>query len=191
MRYISLDLETSDLKRHTDNVLTLAMVAVDTAKPEEYWARMHMLFLHQYYTSSEQALEINAKILEDRRLYKTSTDNEVRNAIEKKYTHIANDWQDGGINFIEFLVNNGFEDRAVLAGKNVVGFDLQFLPWDLRGLFFRRALDPGSMYARKSDEFPPDLTECLKRAGMETGNLHDALDDALQCARLINHKLGD
>ena len=72
-----------------------------------------------------------------------------------------------------------------LGGKNIAGFDLRFLP-DLsipRGCG-HRVVDIGNLYLRPDDAKVPDLTECMRRAGVEGDIPHKAIFDARFCAML-------
>lgn len=82
--------------------------------------------------------------------------------------------------------NKGF----VPLGKNVTGFDLQFLkklPRAKERLVHKhRAIDIGTLMLRKTDEVPPDLAECKRRAGLEPSVRHLAMDDAEDCLEIFN-----
>ncbi len=81
----------------------------------------------------------------------------------------------------------------VAAGKNFNSFDRRFL--DVAGfppMFKHRALDPGMLYIQPGDNEPPSLELCKQRAiangaNMNPGVAHNALEDALDVMRLLQH----
>lgn len=86
--------------------------------------------------------------------------------------------------------------RFVPAGKNVAGFDLPFLRARIPGWehlrVSHRALDPAMLYFDPtSDKVPPNLAECLIRAGLgdpahqHSLVAHEAIADALQVVQLL------
>ncbi len=80
------------------------------------------------------------------------------------------------------------------AGKNFFSFDHRFL--EAAGfprMFKRRQLDPTILYTRQDDTEPPDLTECKARAiaegcDLKPGVAHNALDDAMDVVKLLQHR---
>ena len=90
--------------------------------------------------------------------------------------------------FKEWLGNP--TDTILAAGKNIAGFDYPFLAQVGFEVMFKHGfLDPGPLYFQSGDIKIPNLTECLKRAGMVPTNLHTALGDAWDVHRLIQFKL--
>lgn len=51
-----------------------------------------------------------------------------------------------------------------------------------------RVIDPAIWYMEIADERVPGLSTCLKRAGLEVGNLHDASYDAMAVVQLIRNR---
>lgn len=168
------------------------MVAVDSEKEDLSTSPfIHLLFLHNYHSSNAYALNLNRSILEDRNAFTDPIpSHEGQLQAKAKYTHVVKDWNEAALIIAEWFIELGIEKRAVAAGKNVSAFDLQFFPEDVKGLFIHRALDPGSMYATHGDLVPPDTAECCRRAGISDTVTHNAYDDAIQVAYLINKKLG-
>lgn len=79
-----------------------------------------------------------------------------------------------------FLLDNGVEGKVTIAGKNPA-FDAQWLP----PIYEFRMIDPAIWYMEVQ---VPGLATCLKRAGLEVGNIHDAAYDAKAIVQLIrNH----
>lgn len=191
MKYMSIDLETSSLKRNEKNVLTLSMVYVDSKEPDtSKWPFIHLLFLHDFYNGDDYALKLNEKILDQRKSLNLDGTVEEQNATISAYTHVVENWYQATDIIAQFFVDVSIEKRAIAAGKNVAGFDLQFFPYDVKNLFIHRTMDPGSMYATHEDDVPPDTAECCRRAGISDTVAHTAYDDAIQVAILINNKLG-
>lgn len=93
--------------------------------------------------------------------------------------------------FSDWLRSHGIE-KAVVAGKNFAGFDLKFLQkigFGQKTKFYHRILDPGSMfYNSLTDSVPPDLKECLRRAGINKEIAHGAVEDALDVISCIRYK---
>ena len=92
----------------------------------------------------------------------------------------------------EDLVMGAIEEFAqkpgVMCGKNYGAFDLQFLkrlPNPTRFNWPHRSIDPVAYFLRSDDVKAPSLHECLERAGMSRVVTHNALQDALCVARLV------
>lgn len=79
-----------------------------------------------------------------------------------------------------FLLDNGVEGKVTIAGKNPA-FDAQWLP----PIYEFRMINPAIWYMEVQDERVPGLATCLKRAGLEVGNIHDAAYDAKAIVQLI------
>jgi hypothetical protein len=88
---------------------------------------------------------------------------------------------------VSFFLDEHFGSSKIVAtGKNVSGFDLQFLPIELKDRFCHRVLDPGSMFVDwENDEVPPGMPLCKLRAGIEGLVTHNAYEDALDVIRLL------
>ena len=93
--------------------------------------------------------------------------------------------------FADWLNLHGVE-TPVIVGKNFTGFDLKFLQkigFGKTTKFFRRVLDVGSMfYNPLMDAVPPDLKECLKRAGINKEIAHGAIEDAIDVLQCVRYK---
>lgn len=115
--------------------------------------------------------------------------------------------------FYQFLITNGgyyIDDKSQkrhfnVTGKNFWGFDNNFLKllpnWKL--YFHRRSFDPANLYYEPQDQCLPSLQQCKERCmkmlesetETEIKNLftssdvtHDALDDAMDVAKLVWYK---
>jgi len=96
----------------------------------------------------------------------------------------------------DFLINAGVEGKYNIAGKNYSNFDKGFIcKYDqLEDLIVKnsrhRVLDIGSMYVQADDEVIPNLSECLKRAGLPAEVPHTAVDDAILVVKAAQYKFG-
>jgi oligoribonuclease (3'-5' exoribonuclease) len=82
----------------------------------------------------------------------------------------------------------GEKKRAVLAGKNVGNFDMQFLPENLRKRCLHNTIDPGSMFIDwGNDNKPPCSNDVMRRAKVEHGVDHDAYHDNLDMISAIRY----
>jgi len=171
MDYISIDIETSGLLFDTHKVLEIGAVAVSNGTLLE---EINILVKHDEITFSAEALAIHRKTGLLKRL-------ETTEAIDED---LARD------RFRRWIVAQAGDRRIQWAGKNVLSFDMPFLKKagyldSLR--WGHRLLDPGSMWARQSDQYPPDLKECCVRAGVEFDEeeKHTALPESKLVARCI------
>lgn len=196
MKYIALDIETSDLHANPNNVLTLSLVAdTDPTILPEFLPCLNLLFVHPVYSSGDIAMAMNQHILVARALGSGTNDGQmialtsshiVTEAKKLLYnSNIAVNWTDAMVMIRKFLESVG--GIKTLAGKNVGSFDMQFLPDEMKNLFNYRILDTGSMYVTKDDRRIPTQDECLRRAGLEDTVSHDAYGDNLQTVKLIRN----
>ncbi len=82
----------------------------------------------------------------------------------------------------------GEKKRAVLCGKNVGDFDMQFLPENLRKRCSHNTIDPGPMFIDwENDNKPPSSNDVMKRAGV-TNVDHDAYHDNLDMITAVRVK---
>ena len=188
----SIDIETTGLSPKTCQVLQLAIILYDTEnpKPREECPQFNTLVSHKAYVADNPyALSLNSWIF-DALSGRAKTEIPTTEA-----EFVAGEVAD-------FLRENTEEgEKLVLTGKNVVGFDKPFLVelfdtpashpvsefiWKK---FPHRAMDPGPMFARSGDKVPPNLKECLKRAGIDKEITHDALDDAWDVIECIKYCL--
>lgn len=192
MKYVALDIETSDLVPHPNNVLTLSLVAdIDQGLPIKELPCLNLLFLQQPESTSDFALAMNKDIFIARAIATGTTadraksmfDIDAAQCILSEYKCVL-DWHEAYPLIKDFVAQHG---TKTLAGKNVASFDLQFMPMQVKKLFGHRCLDPGSMYVRYDDAKIPDQSECLKRAGLPSLVTHDAYKDNIQTIRLIRN----
>jgi DNA polymerase III epsilon subunit-like protein len=76
-----------------------------------------------------------------------------------------------------------------VAGKNFGTFDKLFLErlprWKQLIKINQRILDPSILYLATDDRTLPSLSECKKRAGLDSIVTHNAIDDAIDVVQLI------
>ena len=183
MRYIALDLETTGLNPKTDQILSVGMVIENTnnQEPLDQLPKLHLYVIRDRISGSVAAIAMNKFIIDSIDLY-----NNIGVAREDvTYVH-----PEQIIPFIcGFLAdNNMFLIPVTIAGKNP-NFDISFLK-ELEGyekLYIgRRVLDPTILYTKFSTDWsPPDLRECLERAGIDKRVSHDAIEDSLDIIRLF------
>ena len=198
MKYVSLDIETTGLDAHQDQILQIAMVVEDTFKPEtpvEELPSFVALLNHNYFRGNAFALAMNAWILS------AIASGKSEYPIYNVHEYPQQTFEPGEIsgpsfnypmwiqNILTFLdAHFGEGTRVTLAGKNVAGFDLQFLPQEIKNRVRHRVLDVGPLFVDFSkDAVVPDLKECMKRAYPDKVYevSHDALEDARDVIRLL------
>ena len=172
MKFVSIDIETTDLKPENGLILEFAAVFVDKG---EVIGQFQTLIKHKQIVGDIVALTMNAQILREIREKGGLTIFELTDK------------------FREALATFGFAEPLTVAGKNFAGFDG---PWlashcPLFPRWRHRVLDVGSMYVRSTDEYPPDLAECCRRAGVPDQVTHRAIDDALCVASCVVRYLHD
>lgn len=173
MKYVSIDLETTGLDRKRDQVIMVAMIVEDTENklPREELPTFACLVRHgvegapQRYEGSPFALWLNAWIFEA--LAKND---------ESKYPiYSSAEWETHARNFLEA---NFVGQKVVAAGKNVAGFDIQFLGEKITDKIFHRTIDPGSVFIDWKADKPDSLGDIKKKLDIEGEVTHDAVDDA-------------
>jgi hypothetical protein len=88
----------------------------------------------------------------------------------------------------QFLIDNFGSKRAVPAGKNVAGFDMQFLPQPIKDCFIHRSLDPGTLCIDwENDSSPPSLDQIKAKLGIPGAVTHDMYEDALDVIKVFRH----
>lgn len=168
MRYISIDLETTGLDPRKHQVIEIAMVHEDTENPRALvdLPKLRLLIARQDIRGQPEALEMNRALLAEAR--------EVGFTEEQAWQLVKEQLNDWGY----------WSDRkAVAAGKNVAGFDLQFFPDEIREMFHHRVIDPGSVFFDFKSDRPPSLGTILGRPVS-----HTALEDARDVVEVLRKK---
>ena len=128
MKYISLDLETTGLDPVEDQILQISMVVEDTAIrcPLEELPHFTAFVKHPRISGNTYALGMNGWILDIISGRKT---NETGYPILPRYPTADGSWD---VQAQAFLTEHFGRARITVAGKNVAGFDIPFLPKELQ-----------------------------------------------------------
>lgn len=176
LKYASIDIETTGLDPHRNQVLEVAVVVeTDWATPIDDLPFLRLAIRHDEVIATWAALEMNA------RLFRDEVD-DVRYPPDAATHHLLLFLRD------QFGPDIGRGCRVTAAGKNFATFDKLFLeqiPEWPRGVFRHRVLDPVTLWADRDDDVPPDMETCLDRANLKRTAAHTALGDARDVVRLI------
>lgn len=194
MRYVALDIETTGLDRKKDKILQLAMVVDEIGGRGDPMAigdlpTFEGLVYYRRLEGEPAALAMHSEIFRAISRCKFEGDPcEVDLRGREVTTHAA----ESGLyvaahHFLKPLAESG---PLIAAGKNVAGFDLPFLPGDLRSLFHHRTIDVGSValgWNRRfwSGDKVPGLIDLI-----DPRKAHDALEDARDVVRLLRKYTG-
>jgi oligoribonuclease (3'-5' exoribonuclease) len=168
MKYIALDLETTCINpKQPENIIMASLVYEDTNLKQlpkvEDLPHLTCFVKQEEYCGEAQALAMNAWILDI-----------LARDDESKYPILTLDqFTSRAIAFI----NHHFNRKAVVAGKNVVGFDMQFLPDVLQAKFASRAIDTGSVFIDWSRAYPPSSEELKTMLDIPGEVSHDSYKD--------------
>ncbi|MBA9078959.1 hypothetical protein [Rufibacter quisquiliarum] len=190
MKIVSIDIETTGLDINLCQVIEIGAVIEDPVnivpleELPEFRAMLHYDTLH--WEEVAQGLHKESGLLEEWEAAKAQ-------GLLTQPEKVAS-------MFRSFLIENGFvpgdEGQVVIlaAGKNFTRFDrprLEKLPeWKANIRFHNWAYDPCAYYIDvKTDQKPPDLKECKRRAGLiETKVIHKAVPDAKAIIELLRIK---
>lgn len=176
MKYCSIDLETTSLIPAPEHVLMFSFIIEDTDHPEipvEELPHLTGFVWHKTITGQAYALAMNAWILDI-----------ISRRVEVDMKHLVYGADEWPARVEEFLYEHIASERLTAAGKNVAGFDMQFLPDQVKQRFKHRVMDIGmACLDFRGDQAVPDLAECKKRCGILTPVAHDAREDALDVIR--------
>lgn len=183
MRYVSIDLETTGLDEETCQIIEIGAVIDDTSHetPIESLPTFHCYVYHPLYQGEPYALAMHSETF-------------------KKLHYRDMGWRYESVDIVagifqSWLIKH-FEDKKItIAGKNFMGFDMQFLKklpeWDM-SLFNHRYIEPAMLFWNpKTDEKLPNLKTCMERAGIEGEVTHTALEDAFQVIKLLRYENPD
>lgn len=160
MRYLTIDIETTGLDPATDQILEIGAVM---STGEQFEVRL----AYGRISGNLVALRMNAQLIAD-----------MDSAIPSNI---------GIEKFGDWLNEVWGDSRILVAGKNVT-FDLSFLAKAMDLNTHHRVLDPAMLYIQEKDSVPPGLYECARRAGIEIGEKHRAMDDARYVVQLLKAK---
>jgi hypothetical protein len=206
--YVSIDIETLGLNHDYCDVIEFGAVIDDLKTPLNQLPTFHTYVLppkryaggkyHHFYQGEPFAMAMHAEKL-------------------KRIADRAKDWgyanpDEVGPMFADWLVQHGHEGdgqkkmevrhtldqyepvKISVGGKNFSRFDFRFLEkledWDACIKIHHRTYDPSMLYLDpNTDNVPPSLSECLKRAGYTDKVVkHDAVEDARDVIRVLRHK---
>lgn len=115
----------------------------------------------------------------------------------KKCPSVEKMIEEGNSELIENVIDIAFDkgDSIIFtpAGKNFSSFDINFLKklpnWSSHFKPRNRVIDPGILMVDwEKDDCLPSLDECKKRAKLEGGITHDALEDAWDVIQILRIK---
>jgi len=182
MKYVSIDLETTGLDEETCQTIEIGAVIDDTSHetPIDQLPTFHCYVTHPIYCGEPFALNMHADIF-------------------KKLSDRPEGWRyetiDSVANVFQAWIAKHFEEPATIAGKNFMGYDMNFLkkiPQFQRNQFKHRCIDPAMLFwDRKNDTELPNLKTCMERAGIPGEVTHTALEDAFQVIKLLRYEKAD
>lgn len=182
MKYLCLDIETTDLEPVYGSILQVAGIVVNATEAlpslkelESRGCVFNMLIKHNLreLRGNHGAFEMNAALIK-------------RTQLEGVTEEFA---QGEWVTFLEKHFGKIPKNRATIAGKNVGSFDVVWLHEKGWATPFRvSVLDPGILYFDpQNDDLVPHLPEIAKRIGA-TYKEHDALEDAYTTALALQKK---
>jgi len=196
--YVSIDIETTGLDEDTCQVLEIGAVIDDWHTPFTLLPKFRCYVDHGTIVGEPYALSMHPKIL---RAIATGTPQPGPPQIETQ----LGGWREGKVTiyrpetvtsaFLQWLYHHRLHlgnEKIIIAGKNFGSFDLQFLKRLPKfGEYVRikhRIIDPGNLYFNPAtDDGPPDMSTCMKRAGIQGEVAHTALADAMTVVKLVRH----
>lgn len=193
MKFLSIDIETTGLDPHNNQILEFGAVAIDTSCGNAaYVDEFRAVFIHRYLSGNPIALTMNKDLIGEINHVLKQKDFEYESYNNVKGTNIyARDAEEFQKYFDEWLEHIGFTERLTLAGKNLASFDLKFI--EAAGIkikYRHRMIDPAILYVDwEKDETLPDLQQCLDRAGMVKSVQHTSIADAMDVAELVLKKI--
>lgn len=187
MKYLSLDIETTDIIPSKGQILQIGCVVADTNGEIIDTFEVSIIPDKGRIKGNLLALYMNIDLLADL----SNKGNELKVGINP-----GNKYAIGVENAIimlgRFCCKHFPDDQKIpVAGKNVGTFDIPWLEYH-RGsyelpIFSRRYLDVGSMFVEHYDKELPNLQQCMERAGVEGEVTHNALKDALDVVSCITN----
>lgn len=211
MKYISIDIETTGIDNQKNQLIQFAAVIDDTVtpKPLSELPKISCYVAHPNYNISSslaakedtfRTLATIKKISEFQHSKELSTPVYGGAGMKNENGDIFTTPNELGRLIARWLDESNYPKNDYgkfyikPAGKNVSSFDIPFVKntisdWFHHFSFSSRCLDPAILYFdHLRDEDLPDLSECKRRAGVESYVSHDALDDAIDVINLLrNH----
>lgn len=188
MKYVSIDIETLGIEAESCSLIEVGAVIDDMQSPLSELPVFHryITYPNNHYQGDVWAMFMHAKSGIFERIANRDPDYSYCN-----YLNLD-------IQFFGWLRKHlGLKnkDKVLFVGKNAAWFDLPFLQKSAKfGMNFsihHRVLDVGSMFVDMvNDQEPPNLEECLRRAGIQKNISHTAVEDAIDVIRCIRFKHG-
>ncbi len=190
MKYLSLDLETTCLQAAPEHILQVSMVVEDTELkgiPVTELPHFTCFVKHDRIEGEAYALGMNGWILDiisgrnkTTQPYPILKGKSAKKLVETGY------WDTWTSEALAFLKKQFGDKKITVAGKNVAGFDIPFLPKEVSSLFRHKVLDPGPLLVNwLEDDQVPNFEKCKQRAGIDTPVAHDAREDAMDVIRCL------
>lgn len=186
MQYFSLDIETTGLDPVNCDVLQVAIVRDEINGTEQppvndlpyFEAIIH----HNTLLGEPYALAMNAELI--RAISHGTPSSKYTISYHGRDVPMVQDPEAMADRALQWL--SKFPRPWIVAGKNVAGFDLKFLPEVLAKAFFYRTIDAGSVALGARPDYwhqgsPPGLASLEK----ENPHPHDALEDARSVVRVL------
>lgn len=186
MKYASMDIETlGRLIKKPSRILQISIVVEDVAKANIPLLELpHFTFFvaQEEYTGEPGALSMHGWIFKELDTWEKSRFKVTKNPtkypvyFEREFIAPLREFLDkhfgtyGGIN---------------VAGKNVGGFDVQFLPPDIQDWFRSNVIDVGSVFIDWKKDRIPWMGQLCKDLGVEEEGVHDAYTGALKNIELL------
>lgn len=199
---LAVDFETTGLKKHPSNALTLSMVIADDQLPIEKRPKLNLLFLHTPENIQDVAIAMNAHIFAARAFCKMKKPEDksrvaklfIKEIVTKaeqicaEYIPVA-DWTEAQEKIDDFLNLYYGENTPTLLGKNIKSFDRGFFPEEINSYFADDEIDVGDYWYEPADKDRghtknPSMEECCRRAGIDTTITHDAYLDNCKTMQL-------
>lgn len=197
MKYCSIDIETTGLDPHNDQILEVGVIIEDTNNqlPYEEIPKFNVIIKHERLSGSPFALNMNKRIIKI--ISDIPKHPHMRDVYLKKH-NIINE-EELGLRLFTFLTSHGYEDdydgavKIIVAGKNFGSFDKIFLDNVklLNGFvkFGHKYIDPVTLYTNfLVDTELPSLHDCKERGNIKGIVTHKAIDDAWDVIEVLRKK---
>lgn len=193
MKYVSIDIETTGLDSETCDIVEFAAVVDNLANqiPIEKLPRFQRYIYQPLYKGEPYALSMHKDLFLKLAKWQQGKEKDIQvctpgNLMEEFYMflqeHYVTKHQPGDI------------IKVLAGGKNFATFDVRFIEklpqHDAYTVEFNhRVVDPAMLYLNPAtDNGPPSMYDCMKRAGIEGDVAHTALEDALMVVSLLRKK---
>ena len=202
MKYISLDIETTGLDKHKNQILEVGMIKDDTADPLplSLLSTCRILVIHETMQIDNFCARLHKNLFEEIHQIPKDVTMSISDGcvVDPSIEVPDNHWlvyckPEALSAVMATWIGSGTQN---IAGKNAGTFDIPFLKaspgWRENSYaprFRRRVIDPAILFSHPTDDRLPDLQECLERAGIEGEVQHTALEDALDVVKLVRKGL--